>query len=147
MKSLTLFNDEVSLTDLDDIRLFLEQAVKLLGGTSDDAGDIVLAVNEAVTNVILHGYGKEKGEVVVSVESDRGDLIVRLLDRARPFDPTTVPPPDINLPLEERPLGGLGIHMMRQLCHELHYQSRPDGGNELIFIKRGVLLPEAKRSS
>jgi anti-sigma regulatory factor (Ser/Thr protein kinase) len=62
-----------------------------------------------------------------------------LIDDAPLFDPTAVPPPDINLPLEERPLGGLGVHMMRQLTDELLYRVNSAGQNELIFVKRGVL--------
>ena len=64
---------------------------------------------------------------------------MRLLDETPLFDPTAVPPPDINLPLEERPLGGLGVHMMRQLTDVLLYRVTEDGQNELIFVKRGVL--------
>jgi serine/threonine-protein kinase RsbW len=139
MKSLTLCFDPVSVKDLDDIRTFLEQAVVLVGGSEDVAGDLVLAVNEAVTNVILHGYQSMPGIVILGVISDEGDLFVHLMDQAPLFDPTTVPPPDINLPLEERPLGGLGVHMMRQLCDELTYRVLPEGGNDLIFIKHKAL--------
>ncbi|MFO7661980.1 MAG: ATP-binding protein [Chloroflexota bacterium] len=139
MKSLTLCFDPVLIKDLDDIRTFLEQAIALLGGSEDDAGDLVLAVNEAVTNVILHGYQSTPGIVILGVICDEEDLFVHLMDHAPLFDPTAVPSPDITLPLEERPLGGLGVHMMRQLCDELIYQVLPQGGNDLIFIKRNAL--------
>ena len=135
MKSITYYNDRTTVADLDDMRAFLEQAVLWLGGSDDIAGDLVLGVNEAVTNVILHGYGGLPDEVTIEVTDAGGDLIVRLLDRAPLFDPTIVPPPDIYRPLEDRPLGGLGVHMMRQLCDELKYRIRPGGGNELSFIK------------
>ncbi len=139
MKSLTLRYSTATVRDLNDIREFLESAIQTLGGDSDVAGDLVLAVNEAVTNILLHGYQERPGPVIVSAEADGHDLLVRLLDEAPLFDPTAVPPPDINLPLEERPLGGLGIHMMRQLTDELIYRVTEDGKNELIFLKRGVL--------
>lgn len=139
MKSLAITYSSATVRDLNDIRDFLENAILTLGGDEEVAGDFVLAVNEAVTNVLLHGYGEQPGYVVVSVEADGGDLLVRLTDEARLFDPTAVPPPDIYLPLEERPLGGLGVHMMRQLTDELDYSVNNDGHNELIFLKRGVL--------
>lgn len=139
MKSLTYRLDAADVHDLDDIRGFLENAVMRLCGDEEIAGDLVLAVNEAVTNVMLHGYLGEPGEVSVAVEADENDLLVRLTDNAPLFDPTTVPPPDITLPLEERPLGGLGVHMMRQLADELLYRVTPEGCNELIFLKRGVV--------
>ncbi len=140
MKSLTLSYTSATVRDLNDIREFLDYAVVTLGGDEDIAGDLVLAVNEAVTNTLLHGYGEATpGPVVVGVEADGGDLQVRLIDDAPRFDPTSVPPPDINRPLEERPLGGLGVHMMRQLTDELVYHLTDEGRNELLFIKRGVL--------
>lgn len=138
MKSLTFRLSTAQVRDLNDIREFLDQAVRSLGGSSDDAGDLVLAVNEAVTNSLLHGYGGQPGPIGVCVEVEEGDLFVVLSDNAPPFDPTRVPPPDIYLPLEDRPLGGLGIHMMRQLTDELIYR-RVDDANELVFVKRGAL--------
>lgn len=141
MKSLTLRYSTATVRDLNDIREFLESAILTLGGDDDLAGDMLLAVNEAVTNVLLHGYDEQPGAVSVSAEADGGDLRVRLIDDAPHFDPTTVPPPDINLALEDRPLGGLGVHMMRQLTDELLYRVTGEGKNELLFIKRGVLNP------
>jgi serine/threonine-protein kinase RsbW len=139
MKSLTLRYSAATVRDLNDTREFLESAILTLGGDEDVAGDLVLAVNEAVTNTLLHGYDDQPGDLTLCVEADGDDLAVRLLDNAPPFDPTAVPPPDINLPLEERPLGGLGIHMMRQLTDELRYRVTAGSQNELTFVKRGVL--------
>ncbi|MBP8949719.1 MAG: ATP-binding protein [Candidatus Promineofilum sp.] len=138
MKSLTIRHDSAQVRDLNDMREFLEKAVLALGGSDDDAGDLVLAVNEAVTNVLLHGYDGQPGPVTICVEVVDNDLRVILSDNAPPFDPTRVPPPDIFLPLEDRPLGGLGVHMMRQLTDELLYRPLADG-NELVFVKRGAL--------
>lgn len=138
MKSLTIRNDTAQVRDLNDMREFLETAVLTLGGSDDDAGDLVLAVNEAVTNVLLHGYDSRPGPVTICVEVVDNDLRVILTDSAPLFDPTRVPPPDIFLPLEDRPLGGLGVHMMRQLTDELVYRPLADG-NELVFVKRGAL--------
>jgi serine/threonine-protein kinase RsbW len=142
MKSLTMRYDAAQVRDLNDMREFLEQAVLVLGGSEDDAGDLVLAVNEAVTNVLLHGYNGQPGPVLLCVEVTDDDLRVILTDAAPLFDPTRVPPPDIFLPLEDRPLGGLGVHMMRQLTDELVYRALPDG-NELAFVKRGALARAA----
>lgn len=140
MKSLTLTYSSATVRDLNDIREFLESAILTLGGDADVAGDLVLAVNEAVTNVFLHGYNEQPGFVSISAVADGDDILVRLTDDAPLFDPTAVPPPDINLPLEDRPLGGLGVHMMRQLSDELHYSVTADGHNQLIFAKRSVLM-------
>ena len=138
MKSLTIRHDSAQVRDLNDMREFLEKAVLALGGSDDDAGDLVLAVNEAVTNVLLHGYDNRPGPVTICVEVVDNDLRVILTASAPLSDPPRVPPPDIFLPLEDRPLGGLGVHMMRQLTDELLYRPLADG-NELVFVKRGVL--------
>jgi serine/threonine-protein kinase RsbW len=139
MKALTLRYSAATVRDLNDVREFLESAVQTLGGDEDVAGDLVLALNEAVTNTLLHGYGERPGPVEVCVEAEGDDIRVHLTDDAPPFDPTAVPPPDIHLPLEDRPLGGLGVHMMRQLSDELIY-AVDDGRNRLTFVKRGALL-------
>ncbi len=108
MKSLTMRYDTAQVRDLNDMREFLEQAVLVLGGSEDDAGDLVLAVNEAVTNVLLHGYNSQPGPVILCVEVANDDLRVILTDSAPPFDPTRVPPPDIFLPLEDPAAGRAG---------------------------------------
>ena len=53
--------------------------------------------------------------------------------------PESVPPPDVTQPLDERPLGGMGIHLMRQLMDEVTHRATPQGGNELTMIKKGVI--------
>ena len=70
MKSLTLRYSTATIRDLNDIREFLESALLSLGSDSDTAGDLVLAVNEAVTNTLLHGYQEQPGPVAVCAEAD-----------------------------------------------------------------------------
>lgn len=139
MKSLSLAFSSATVQNLNDIRDFLEQAVQALGGDEDTAGDLVLAVNEAVTNSLLHGYGGHPGSISISAEAEGDDLLVRLTDGAPLFDPRSVPVPDIKCPLEDRPPGGMGVHMMRRLTDDLIYTVNKDGGNELTFIKRGAV--------
>jgi anti-sigma regulatory factor (Ser/Thr protein kinase) len=63
-------------------------------------------------------------------------VAVCLADDATPFDPTTVPSPNLALPLEHRPLGGMGVQLARDLTDEVHYRAPASGGNELTLIKR-----------
>ena len=139
MKSLALRLPAATVHDLYDIRELLEKAVMQLGGNEDLAGDLVLSVNEAVTNVLLHGYSDQPGLIELSVEANGSDLTICLSDGGPLFDPTTAPAPDLRLPLDQRPLGGLGVHMMRQLTDELAYAVTGDQRNELKFIRRNVL--------
>jgi serine/threonine-protein kinase RsbW len=96
---------------------------------------LTLAVEEAVTNIILHGYDGKKGDIIVVVQPNAGSAEITLCDDAPPFDPTCVPAPRLDLPLEQRPLGGLGVHIMRKNLDRISYRRTPAGSNELILVK------------
>ncbi len=139
MNAATFHFKSAELPDLDDMRRFVEESAFKLGADEDAVGEMVLAVNEAVTNILLHGYRSRPGNVEIGVERQGNNLVVILRDHAPQYDPTSVPPPDLSLSLEERPLGGLGVHMMRQFTDELRYRVTDDGANELLFIKHAAL--------
>jgi len=124
------------LDNLAAIRDFIRANTAALGVDPQVVSDVVLAVDEAVTNVIVHGYRGRPGTIQVEVDREATDVVVRLHDHAPPFDPTGAPPPDLARPLEERPPGGLGIYLMRQTMDEVAYRLTPEGGNELILKKR-----------
>jgi anti-sigma regulatory factor (Ser/Thr protein kinase) len=126
----------ISLDDLADLRLFVERTALSMGASEDEAGDLVLATHEAVTNVITHGYREEPGGVRVTIELDNNRIIIRIYDHSPRFDPTKVAEPDISIPLDQRPPGGLGVHMMRSFTDEIIYSSSPSGENELVLVKR-----------
>lgn len=95
-----------------------------------------LALDELVTNVILYGYENSEGkEVVVHIETLGSDLTASVSDDAKPFDPLQVSPPDLNAPLEDRQLGGLGIHLVRSLMDKVTY-TREGEKNVLTVRKR-----------
>ena len=125
------------LKNLSQIRDFIETSVTTLGFEPDIIPNIQLAVDEAATNVMLHGYQGQGGSLEIEVERLKGDLLVYLRDEAPPFDPTTVPPPDLTLPLSQRPIGGLGVHLVRRAMDEVSYRVTASGGNELILVKHG----------
>jgi serine/threonine-protein kinase RsbW len=100
--------------------------------------DILLAVDEAATNIIVHGYRGQPGDIEIEVENQDGSLAVSLRDKAPPFDPTRVPMPDLSLPLDQRPFGGMGVHLMRQCMDDVIYRAPPQGGNELILVKKRI---------
>jgi serine/threonine-protein kinase RsbW len=99
---------------------------------------VVLAVDELATNSTLHGYRGRSGDIELKMSRTGADLEIVLRDRATAFDPTQVPPPDMSLPLEDRPVGGLGLHLVRHMVDELRYRARPEGGNEIVLVKKRV---------
>jgi serine/threonine-protein kinase RsbW len=125
--------------DMAEIRSFVEDSATELGAKPDTVGELVLAVNEAVINIFIHGYQDGPGDVTIELARKNSNLEVRLSDSAPAFDPTTVPPPNMNPPLEQRPAGGLGVHMMRSFVDELSYRRLPDGQNELIMVIRDAI--------
>jgi len=135
-----------ALTNLSAIREFVQSAVEAPGVPERVVDHVVLATDEWATNIIRHGYGGGAGEIEVDVERTAAEVVVRVRDHAPPFDPTAVPAPDLTLPLEERPIGGLGIHLMRETMDDLSYRRLPDG-NEVTLVKRlngaGTNPPEA----
>jgi serine/threonine-protein kinase RsbW len=100
--------------------------------------DLTLAVEEAASNVIEHGYKGAGGKLQVLFRVADGDVTVELRDQAKPFKPGKVGRPDEAIPLEERPLGGLGLHLMHELMDEVRYETLPDG-NLLTMIKRDAI--------
>ena len=136
MAELTRLSMIAGLEDLAEIRRFVRSVAARSGGDPAATSDMVSALNEAATNIIEHGYQGAPGILEVVVTYDGDALTVRLRDQAPAFDLALVPEPDVTLPLDRRPLGGMGVHMMRQLADELAYRSGSDGWNELVLVKK-----------
>lgn len=121
---------------LREVMSFVARACADLGVSGSAAFDVRLAVEEICTNIIRHGYGGlEPGPLVVDIEPAPDALVVRIEDRGVPFDPDDAPPPDLTSEAEERPIGGVGVHLVRQVMDEVEY-STGSGGNTLRLVKR-----------
>jgi serine/threonine-protein kinase RsbW len=124
------------LKNLAVIRRFVEEQMVGLGVDPEAIPSLVLAVDEAATNIIVHGYRNHGGTIEIEVGLEKGDLMIRLRDQAPLFDPTRIPPPDLTRSLEERAPGGLGVYLIRQAADEVIHRVTSEGGNELILVKR-----------
>ena len=103
--------------------------------------ELNLILEELVTNVIYHGYEDDaEHQITIGLALDAGRLRIEVEDDGRYFDPRDVPPPDVEASLEERPCGGLGLHLVRSLVDELKYH-RSDGRNLLVLVKSGTREP------
>ncbi len=95
------------------------------GLSRDTANDVNLVLEEVITNIIRYGYEDDREhEIVVRGCLAHGELRLEVEDDARAFNPLQVPPPDTEQPLEERPVGGLGIHFVRRLMDHVSYRRR-----------------------
>ena len=99
--------------------------------------DLQLAVEEACMNVIEHAYRGKGGEFTVCIEVCGPDARITVADHGQPFNPQDVPLPNLSLPLEERPVGGLGIFLMQRLMDDVEFMFSAKG-NQLRMVKRGV---------
>jgi len=125
-----------SLSELETLRERLEEFGEAWGFSPKSVFETNLVLDELVTNVISYGF-PEGGDHAVHLEmSLDGDMLhVVLSDDGRPFDPCQTPEPDMSCPLEDRPIGGLGIHLVRKLVETLDYE-RADGRNILRLSRR-----------
>ena len=98
-------------------------------------GQVQLAVEEAVVNVMQYAYPEgKKGFVTIKAMSDGHELRLVVIDSGTAFDPTRKEKADITLSVEDRPIGGLGIFLVRELMDSINYE-RADGRNILMMIK------------
>jgi len=124
------------LENLPKIRRFIQESAESKEIDADTISDIVLAVDEITTNIIVHGYNGTGGNIEIKMSKEAGRAIIQVSDQAHPFDPTRLPPPDISLPLEERTAGGLGVYIAKNLMDEINYKQSKSGENQLTLIKK-----------
>ena len=98
---------------------------------------IELSVEEAVENVVQYAYEGGIGWLEAGTSLDDKSLVltIELRDAGVPFNPLEKDDPDITLPAKERPVGGLGIYLCKQMMDSISYRYE-DGNNVLIMTKR-----------
>ena len=103
-----------------------------LSNSVRQAADV--ALEEHLTNVRRYGYDDAlRHEITVLLEIEGEFLAVQVKDDGRPFDPMQKPNVDTSVPLEQKPMGGLGIHLIREFMDQVHYRRE---GNKNILIMR-----------
>jgi serine/threonine-protein kinase RsbW len=109
---------------------------KLAGLNEAEIYAVQLAVDEASTNIIEHGYGAECPERIdITCEVLEDGLKIVIYDDAAPFNPETVPQPEMNVSLDQLKPRGLGVYLMKQMMDEVRYETTSDRGNTLTMIK------------
>jgi sigma-B regulation protein RsbU (phosphoserine phosphatase) len=131
--SITLTNDIQQVPQLAD---FVDMVCEEVGMDMAIAIQMNLAMEEAVVNVMDYAYpAGTVGDVTIEAESDDNQLQFTIIDSGTPFDPTAKEEVDTTLSAEERPIGGLGIHLVRQLMDSINYE-RIDEKNILTLRKK-----------
>jgi serine/threonine-protein kinase RsbW len=119
------------------VRNFAAQMVALSRLPRGDENKIVLAVDEAVTNVIEHGYEPNQvGPVEIEIQIDEDIFVIYIRDQAKAYNPDAKEDPDIMEHLKSGKKKGLGIFLIRQIMDEVKYQYKGGIQNELMMVKR-----------
>ena len=126
-----------SLSELDTLRRNLEEFGKSLGMTKKSISQINLAMEEVVANIIWHGYAdNEEHWIKITMWHQDGTLTLRIEDDGIPFNPVVAETPDLERPLEERKIGGLGCYLTRCLMNHIVYER--SGNKNILTMKKTI---------
>ena len=132
-KKLILQNE---VAEISKLAIFIEELGEEFGLSPELVFNLNLVLEEAVSNVILYAYPKEEHQIISLIARKKDNqLIFVLTDSGKEFDPTQAPDADITLSAEDRPIGGLGIFLIRQIMNTVEYQ-RIEGKNVLTLGKK-----------
>jgi anti-sigma regulatory factor (Ser/Thr protein kinase) len=117
-------------------------AIEELGQQDDWPDDLVFRVNlvleELILNIMDYGQDGEDPDISLEIESEGNSISIELSDRGRPFDPLTeAPEPDLTASVDERRVGGLGVHLTKTLMDDVRY-THEGGRNRLSIVTRKV---------
>jgi serine/threonine-protein kinase RsbW len=124
--------------DMEEIDILADGIMKFCRENDVEEGaclDIRLAVEEVVSNTIKYGYeDSEVHYIRIRAERETKGLLLEIEDGARPFNPLEAPKPDLSLPAEKRPIGGLGIYLLNSVMDHVEYE-RAKSKNVLRMTK------------
>lgn len=127
---------EADVREIERLNRLVRQFGELHDVPSRTLYAVNLALDELVTNVVLYGFTDPAGQVVlVKIATAANELVASVHDNGKPFNPLEVKPPDLNAPLEEREIGGLGVHLVRSLMDQVSY-ARENDQNVLTVRKK-----------
>ena len=124
------------LESLSDFRHFIKEHCRAVPSVNDEIlYDVQLAVDEACTNVISHGYkDMDPGSIILDLEIDPEQLTISLTDFGHAFELSSMPISNLDAPIEERELEGFGLFFIQQSIDRIDYQVTEDG-NKMILTK------------
>ena len=122
------------IAEIPEVSAWLEEVMLGSGFTEETILDTQLAVEEAITNVIVHGYKEPGGEVVITCYVGSDCVEVEIADTAPRFDPLSMPEPDLESSIDNRRIGGLGVFLIRQVMDGVSYRYE-NGKNILLMTK------------
>lgn len=123
-----------ALENLEPVLSFLNQALSEFGVSKGTRIELDVAVEELFVNIAHYAYAPDAGDAVIRLEIDGESVSITLEDWGKPYNPLEKPDPDITLSAEERPIGGLGVYMVKESMDDVRYVRR-DGKNCITIRK------------
>lgn len=127
---------------------FLTETMERIGCEKKMIRQCKLCVEEIFLNVSSYAYDPETGSVHITIDAVGSSYPVKLVfsfsDSGKPFDPLAADPPDIDAPLEERQIGGLGIFLVTQTMDNVFYEYK-DGQN-ILTMEKMILTKQPQRA-
>lgn len=125
-----------NIAEISQLAPFLDEVAEAYGIAPDVSFKLNLALDEALANSISYAYPEgTEGNITLEAGMDGDELLFHLIDQGTPFDPTKEGDVDITLSVEERPIGGLGIFLIKQMMDSVTYK-RVDDKNILELRKK-----------
>jgi serine/threonine-protein kinase RsbW len=122
--------------NLSEIREFINSLVRKIGISPEVSEDIILAVDEACTNIIKHSYKYfPDGEIIVKVKYSNNKISISIIDYGEYFHPHKIQKPDLREYYKHKKVGGLGMYLMKTLMDEVKYSSIPGKYNQVLLTK------------
>jgi serine/threonine-protein kinase RsbW len=122
--------------NLSVIRNFIAASAEQAGMSKEELNDIILAVDEACTNIIKHAYNSvPDGEIIITIDRKGRKFTVTIIDYGKNFEPEIVKKPDIQEYYRQKKVGGLGMYLMKTLMDEVKYISVPGKYNKVLMSK------------
>ena len=127
---------KAELSALEDVVRFLEEKCAALEVPLAVQRALELSADEAVTNVINYAYPPDSpGPVRLTLQRNGDEVVLTIEDQGKPFDEKEVPAPDLEAPLAERKVGGLGVFLMHKMMDRVE-RARQGGTNRLVLAKK-----------
>ena len=122
--------------NLAEIREFINSAAEDSGFSKEAIDNIILAVDEACTNIIKHAYKYfPDGKIILTLKTDKNTFTIDIIDYGKSFEPGLVPNPDLQKYFDEKRVGGLGMYLMKTLMDDVKYISVPGKFNQVSLSK------------
>jgi serine/threonine-protein kinase RsbW len=122
--------------NLAEIREFINSAAVDAGFSKEAIDNIILAADEACTNIIKHAYKYlPDGKIILNLKTDKKTFTIDIIDYGKSFEPGLIPNPDLQKYFDEKRVGGLGMYLMKSLMDDVKYTSVPGKFNQVSLSK------------